>query len=80
MAVEQVEIKDVRETRANVFHVPVKQWRKWGPLGKKVFNEVYSAMAGNQKLFLHPHAEKLSRRMWKTTCWNAAWIAADATK
>lgn len=80
MAVEKVKIDGVMKSRANLYHVPLRQWRKWGPIGRQVFNELYSAMAGNQELFLHPHAEKLSKRMWRTTAWNAAWIAADATR
>ena len=80
MATEKVKIEGVMETRANIFHVPLRQWRKWGVVGRQVFNEVYSAMSRNQELFLHPQAEKLSKRMWKCTAWNAAWIAADAAR
>ena len=74
---EEVEIKSTR-SRQNIYNVPVKAWKKWTPLGRQAFNEVYSAMANNRDLFLHPHQEKISRRFWKTTSWNAAWIAADS--
>jgi len=79
MAVEQVEIKGIMKSRQNLYRVPVKQWSKWGPVGRAVFNEVYSSMVGNQSLFLHPKQEKASRSHWKTTAWNAAWTAASAT-
>jgi hypothetical protein len=29
-------------------------------------------------LFKHPDAAEQVPEQWKTTCWNAAWIAADA--
>lgn len=78
MATEVVEINGVVSTGGNRYKVPAKKWRKWGPVARRVFNETYSAMAGNQRLFLHPHQDKISSRMWRTTAWNAAWIAADA--
>ena len=62
----------------NVYHVPVKQWRKWHVRQRRVFNELYSSMVLNQHLYLHPKQEKLSKSHWKTTCWNAAWTAAGA--
>lgn len=77
MTVEKVEIQHVK-SRSNLYNVPLKAWRKWSPIGRQVFNELYSSMARNQTLFLHPHAEKISRQMWRTTAWNAAWIAASA--
>lgn len=80
MATEKVKIEGVVESRQNVYGVPVRQWGKWGPLSRQVFNEVYSAMVKNQWVFLHPKQEKLSRAHWKTTAWNAAWAAADAAK
>lgn len=77
MAVEKVEVKSVK-SRSNVYHVPLRKWRRWDARARQVFNEVFSALAGNQRLFLHPEQEKVSKRLWKTTAWNAAWIAADA--
>lgn len=77
MAIEQVEVKSMK-SRQNLYHVPVKKWRKWTAQARQVFNEVYSAMTNQQWMFLHPGVEKVSKRMWKTTAWNAAWIAADA--
>ena len=62
----------------NQHKVPVKKWRKWSDQARAVFNELYGTMRANQKLFLHPKAEAVSAQLWKTVCWNAAWIAADA--
>lgn len=78
MAVEQVNIKCKTGTR-NRYAVPVKQWRKWSVGARRVFNELYSSMIQNQDLFMHPsQAGLVSKRNWKTTAWNAAWIAASA--
>lgn len=78
MSIEKVEVKGVAKSRSNLYHVPLKQWTKWGPAARQVFNEVYSSMVNNQWLFLHPKQEKASRSHWKTTAWNAAWTAASA--
>lgn len=80
MAIEKVKIDGIQQSRANLFRVPEKQWRKWGPVSRGVFNEVYSSMNRNQWVFLHPKAEKASRTQWRTTAWNAAWTAAGATQ
>jgi hypothetical protein len=77
MAIEIVELKGI-VTEGNRYKVPLKKWRKWGASARRVFNETYSAMANNQTTFLHPQQDKISRRLWRTTAWNAAWIAADA--
>lgn len=78
MAIEVVEVKNVESSGANRYKVPLKKWRKWSATARRVFNETYSAMSSNQYLFLHPQQNRLSNRMWRTTAWNAAWIAADA--
>ena len=78
MAIEKVKLDGIMKSRGNLYHVPARKWTKWGPVSRQVFNEVFSTMAQNQWTFLHPHQEKVSKRMWKTTAWNAAWIAADA--
>ena len=75
--IEKVEVPFTK-SRGNLYHVPVRQWSKWGPLARQVFNEVYSSMWKSQHLFLHPKAQAHSRSHWKTTCWNAAWTAAGA--
>ena len=75
-----VEIVEVKHTKArsNVFNVPTGTWKEWGPASRQVFNEVYSSMRDNQKLFLHPKQAPLTKRNWDTTAWNAAWTAAKA--
>jgi len=64
----------------NRYDVPKKQWKKFGPIGQRVFNEVYSAMVNNQRLFLHLDATPTKREHWRVTCWNAAWTAAFEAK
>jgi hypothetical protein len=61
----------------NKFKVPPKQWRRWSALARTVFNRVYDAME-DQSVYLHPKATPALERHWKTTRWNAAWVAADA--
>jgi hypothetical protein len=75
--IEQVEVKTTSTTR-NVNRVPVKQWAKWSPTARRVFNATHLAMTTDQDLFLHPKATPLPNTQWSTTAWNAAWIAAEA--
>ena len=79
MAIEQVKV-DYVESRANVYRVPLKQWRKWGSGARQVFNEVYSSMVRSPDLFVHPKSTRPSRSHWRTTAWNAAWTAASASQ
>lgn len=58
--------------------VPQKVWLKWSVTARTVFNRTYDFMMNNQGVMLHPKMEKPSPQHWKTICWNAAWIAADA--
>jgi hypothetical protein len=62
----------------NVHRVPKKQWCNWSKNAQHVFNQLYSLM-GEVGLFLHPKSPKPKREHWKTTKWNAAWCAAQAT-
>ena len=64
----------------NKYAVPVKKWRKWSARAHFVFNELYGAMTGNAWVFQHPSMEDkpIKPSVWKTTAWNASWIAADA--
>ena len=62
----------------NLHKVPKKQWSKWPELSQLTFNETYVVMKHNQKLFLHPKQDAARQEYWDTTCWNAAWSAADA--
>lgn len=62
----------------NQNRVPKKQWRRWSETARRVFNETYRFMMSNKRLMLHPKQEPPKPYHWKTTAWNAAWIAADA--
>lgn len=62
---------------ANKYKVPAKQWRRWSGHARCVFNKVFATMA-QQGLFAHPKALPVPRAHWRTTRWNAAWVAADA--
>lgn len=76
--IETVEVKYTK-SRANIFHVAAKVWRKWSPMARQVFNEVLSSMRDNQVLFVHPKQEGISKAHWGTIAWNAAWTAAEAS-
>jgi hypothetical protein len=65
---------------ANKYKVNKRRWKKWSPLARKVFNETYFLISRNQSVFLHPKVAEVPKRQWKTTAWNAAWIAADAVQ
>lgn len=77
MAVEEIAVSYTK-SRANIYRVPQKQWRKWSDVAHQVFNEVFSSMVKNQPLFIHPQQTASSRAHWRTTAWNAAWTAASA--
>ena len=62
----------------NPYRVPQKQWRRWSEQAKTVFNRTYKFMYDNRAVMLHPKQPVPSPAHWKTTAWNAAWIAADA--
>ena len=64
----------------NTYKVPVKQWRKWSELGRRIFNETFRAMTDNPECYWHPMAARITKRLWRTTAWNAAWIAADVER
>jgi hypothetical protein len=61
----------------NKFLVQKRQWKKWNSSEQTVFNHLYTIMIDNQDLFKHPLGATQSKECWKTTCWNAAWTAAD---
>jgi hypothetical protein len=60
--------------------VPLKQWRKWSVPARRTFNSLFETMRDNKKLFLHPKHPKVSDEHWRTTCWNSAWMAAEAVQ
>lgn len=51
------------------------QWAKWSHTARFVFNSTYELML-DQSLFKHPEAPYVKDDHWKTTAWNAAWMAA----
>lgn len=61
----------------NIYKVSKKQWKKWNPQEQTLFNELHWYMIENQHLFKHPLGAAQVDKIWKTTAWNAAWMAAD---
>lgn len=61
---------------SNKFEVPEDVWGDWSERAQRMFNYVFWYMLQNQELFKHPKAPVLAHEQWKTTAWNAAWIAA----
>jgi hypothetical protein len=49
-------------SRANLYHVPNRQWMKWSPQARGVFNLMYSTVRSNQGLFIHPKAHEAYAR------------------
>lgn len=74
---EKVEVS-LNVNARNVNKVQVRQWRKWSERARIVFNNVFENMTTNQWQFLHPKSKAAPGPLWRTTAWNAAWIAADA--
>lgn len=62
----------------NTYKVVANKWRNWPDICQRVFNETYGVMFENPRLYAHPKAAQVPDSQWKTTCWNAAWTAADA--
>lgn len=62
----------------NAYKVPVKKWRKWSELARRVFNLHFYELKENQSILTHPQCDTMSARMWRTVAWNAAWLAADS--
>lgn len=61
----------------NPHKVPQAQWKKWSPIQRVMFNQMFEVMSTNQHLFKHPKTWSVEPKEWKTTAWNAAWMAAD---
>ena len=62
----------------NAYKVPVRQWRKWSELARRVFNLHFYELKENQAVLTHPKTQQISQREWRTQAWNAAWLAADS--
>ena len=63
----------------NRFGVPKKIWNKWTLVGRHVFNKTYEYMIKSPDHFRHPKDQvvEVVQEHWKTTAWNASWMAAD---
>ena len=61
----------------NVFGVQKRQWKKWDEVERFTFNSLFDQMMSSTYLFIHPEDEMPHPYHWKTTAWNAAWMAAD---
>lgn len=64
----------------NKHGIAKNQWKKWDEDSRDLFNKVFQYLNNNQELFLHPKTRPVPEKEWKTTAWNAAWIAADTLK
>ena len=62
----------------NTFKVSKEKWYEWSEKAHVVFNRTYEFMMDNQWAMLHPKQPVPKPAHYKTTAWNAAWIAADA--
>lgn len=62
----------------NKFRVDSDKWKEWSVIAQTTFNKLYSFMLVMQESFRHPKAEPVDKKHWRTTAWNAAWIAADS--
>lgn len=65
------------ETR-NRYGVVARQWKRWSRSRRAVFNATFAMLRDNESLVKHPHDVLVPKGWWRTTCWNAAWIAASA--
>lgn len=64
--------------QVNIHRVNKRKWKNWPDICQRVFNETYETALENQDLYLHPKARREEKEIWLTTCWNFAWMAADA--
>ena len=64
----------------NKFKVPKKMWGSWTLVAKHTFNKLYEDMIKSPDLYHHPKAilaqQVPEKEIWKTTAWNAAFMAA----
>lgn len=64
----------------NKHEVMKRQWKKWNENSQELFNGLYEYMEENQHLFIHPMTIQIPQEYWKTTAWNAAFMAAELIK
>lgn len=62
----------------NVHKVPSKQWKKWSPDQRKLFNGVRSKLLlMGPQITLPPEVRSMSKKHFDVIAWNSAWTAAD---
>lgn len=62
----------------NTHKVPERRWVLWDEASQRVYNDVYSSMLEDQRLFTNPKARSVPSRHWAVICRSAALWAADA--
>jgi len=58
----------------------VEVWTEWNEQQRRLFTELYERMVESPWAFQHPLAVAVEGGHWRTTAWNAAWMAADMLK
>jgi hypothetical protein len=61
----------------NKYNVSKKTWARWKHPARAIFNELYGVMMKNHWVFRRPDSPPITRKAWRTVCWNAAFVAAD---
>lgn len=76
--VEMPQALALGEHTLNKHEVQKHQWRKWNNQARYIFNALINQMQ-DQYPITHPGMSAMPITHWHTICWNAAWLAADAT-
>ena len=63
--------------KENKHKVEPKTWTSWDDMQREVFNSLFERMIESPWAFAHPDAAEVPEAHWRTTSWNAAFIAAD---
>ena len=61
----------------NCYNVNYRVWGRWSKEAQAVFNRSYKFYIKDKQFMIHPKADVPTLTHWRTTAWNAAWIAAD---
>jgi hypothetical protein len=61
----------------NKFGVAKRQWLKWTPVARQVFNKTYERVLHNQEIYKGQSTPFLEDHQWRVICWNISWLAAD---
>lgn len=49
----------------------------WTPAQAELFRRLYTFMSRNERAFVHPALSVIAPEHWETTCYNAAYAAAE---